>query len=208
VTAPRRVGARTSPTRSLLLDVTERLMLDEGYAAVSSRSVAALAQVKPSLVHYYFPTLDDLFAEVFDRRTNANFERLAEALTGEAPLHALWLYATDPAGTAFTTEFVALSNHRKAVRSHLLAASERLREMQTSVIATALERVDIDTTLFTPAAVAVLMTAIPRVLVMERAMDFETAHDEVTALVRHFLDMLEPPHDRPTRKRSTKRIAP
>ena len=39
--ATRRVGTLTSKTRALLLDVTEQLMLDEGYAAVSSRSVAA-----------------------------------------------------------------------------------------------------------------------------------------------------------------------
>ena len=42
--ATRRVGTLTSKTRALLLDVTEQLMLDEGYAAVSSRSVAGASR--------------------------------------------------------------------------------------------------------------------------------------------------------------------
>ena len=53
--ATRRVGTLTSKTRALLLDVTEQLMLDEGYAAVSSRSVAARAGVKAPLVPLLLP---------------------------------------------------------------------------------------------------------------------------------------------------------
>ena len=37
----RRVGAETSETRAALLDSAERLMLDEGYASVTYRRVAA-----------------------------------------------------------------------------------------------------------------------------------------------------------------------
>ncbi|MBL7502762.1 TetR family transcriptional regulator, partial [Frankia sp. CN7] len=43
MTAPRRVGAQTSKTRATLLDRAERLMLDEGYAAVTYRALAARA---------------------------------------------------------------------------------------------------------------------------------------------------------------------
>ena len=39
-------------------------MLEDGYAAVSSRSVAAAVGIQAPLVHYYFPTLDDLFVAV------------------------------------------------------------------------------------------------------------------------------------------------
>jgi hypothetical protein len=39
VTAPRRMGTENSKTCQLLLDVTERLMLEEGYAAVGVRRV-------------------------------------------------------------------------------------------------------------------------------------------------------------------------
>ena len=47
----RRIGSESSETRKRLLDIAERLMLDEGYAAVTSRRVASLAGVNPALVH-------------------------------------------------------------------------------------------------------------------------------------------------------------
>jgi AcrR family transcriptional regulator len=78
--APRRTGTEGSKTRFLLLDTTERLILDEGYAAVTSRRVANEAGVTPPLVHYYFPTLDDLFLAVFRRRAEEQLERQARQL--------------------------------------------------------------------------------------------------------------------------------
>ena len=53
-------------------------MLEDGYAAVSSRSVAAAVGIQAPLVHYYFPTLDDLFVAVLERRAGRNVERMAE----------------------------------------------------------------------------------------------------------------------------------
>ena len=46
-------------------------MLEEGYAAVTSRRVAAKANLKPQLVHYYFRTMDDLFLAIHRRRVAA-----------------------------------------------------------------------------------------------------------------------------------------
>ncbi len=55
-------------------------MLEEGYAAVTSRRVAAQAGLKPQLVHYYFRTMDDLFLAAYRRRADQGLERLAQAL--------------------------------------------------------------------------------------------------------------------------------
>ena len=64
----RRIGAPDAKNRGLLLDAAEQLMLEEGYAAVTSRRLASKAGLKPQLVHYYFRTMEDLFLEVFRRR--------------------------------------------------------------------------------------------------------------------------------------------
>ena len=82
MTAPRRMGTETSETRFLLLDITEQVMLQDGYAAVSSRRVAKDAGVAPALVHYYFGTLDDLFVAVMTSDTPP--EHRAPASQGEA----------------------------------------------------------------------------------------------------------------------------
>ena len=77
----RRTGTETSETRFRLLDITERVMIDDGYAAVSSRRIAKEAGVTPALIHYYFPTLDDLFLEVLRRRGRQQLERQERHLT-------------------------------------------------------------------------------------------------------------------------------
>ena len=68
MTSARRIGAPDAKNRALLLDAAEQLMLEEGYAAVTSRRLANKAGLKPQLVHYYFRTMEELFVEVFRRR--------------------------------------------------------------------------------------------------------------------------------------------
>ncbi len=80
----RRIGAPDAKNRGVLLDAAEQLMLEEGYAAVTSRRLADRAGLKPQLVHYYFRTMDDLFLAVFRRRAEQGL-KVAGASTGIAP---------------------------------------------------------------------------------------------------------------------------
>jgi AcrR family transcriptional regulator len=193
VTTSRRIGSVTPKTRGVLLDVTEQIMLEEGYAAVSSRRVAAKAGVTAALVHYYFPTLDDLFIAVYRRRTDRNLERLASELQGDRPLHVIWDYATDRTGTALTAEFLALANHRKAIQAEIAETAERMRKIQLDALTGVLEQYGLDSDLFSPAAVVVLMSAIPRVIIIEEALGINTGHPEALALVEHYLEEFEGP---------------
>ncbi len=93
----RRIGAEDSETRAALLDATEQLMLEDGYAAVSSRRIAGRAGLKPQLVHYYFRTMDDLFLAAFRRRAEAGLERQVQAIASEQPLRALWALSDESA---------------------------------------------------------------------------------------------------------------
>ena len=102
-----------------LLDVTEQVMLADGYAAVASRRVAAAAGVTPALVHYYFKTIDDLFLAVIRRRGAQYAKRQERALSSPRPIHALWELSTDRAGTGLLMEFIALANHRKVIAVHI-----------------------------------------------------------------------------------------
>ena len=62
--ATRKPKADDGGARLRLIQATIQIMHDEGYAAATSRRVAASAGVKQALVYYYFPTMDDLFLEV------------------------------------------------------------------------------------------------------------------------------------------------
>jgi AcrR family transcriptional regulator len=187
----RRIGAPDSKTRARLLDATEQLMLEEGYAAVSSRRVAGEAGLKPQLVHYYFRTMDDLFLEVLRRRAEQNLERYGRALTSDRPLRALWELTTDSRGAAFTMELAALANHRKAIRTEIARYAERFRRMQLDVVARVLDDSGIPAERCPPVVALLAMTGLSQVLALEQTLGITTGHDETIAFVGRQIDELE-----------------
>jgi AcrR family transcriptional regulator len=187
----RRIGSEDSATRSSLIDAAQHLMIEEGYAAVTSRKVAARAGLKPQLVHYYFRTMDDLFLAVVRRGAEHNLERQAAALASDQPLRALWSFSADPAGIRLQMELVALGNHRKVVQAELAAYAGRFRQLQREALSAVFERNGLITADFSPDAVLVLLTAVSQVLVMEEAIGLTAGHDEVRALVATYLTKFE-----------------
>jgi AcrR family transcriptional regulator len=191
MTSARRIGAPDAKNRGVLLDAAEQLMLEEGYAAVTSRRVAEKAALKPQLVHYYFRTMDDLFLAAFRRRAEEGLEAQARALQSPQPLWALWRFSTDPAATAITMEFVALANHRKALKAEIAYYAERFREEQQKALSTVLQRYGVDAVQVPPLVWSVLMTSVSRVLVMEQALGMSAGHAETVEFVEHYLRRLE-----------------
>ena len=192
MSSTRRLGTETSKTRATLLDAAERLMLDEGYAAVTSRRVAARAGLKPQLVHYYFRTMDDLFLAAYRRRAEQGLERLTQALGSAQPLWALWDLSRDPRGTALTMEFVALANHRKSMRAEIAVSAERFRRELHQGVAAVLEGYGVDNEVTPPIVSAVLMTGIAQILVIEEvSLGMSTGHPETVAFVEGLLARLE-----------------
>jgi AcrR family transcriptional regulator len=192
MTSPRRIGAPDARNRAVLLDAAEQLMTEEGYAAVSSRRVAEKAGLKSQLVHYYFRTMDELFLAVFRRLAETGLEAQATALASPQPLWALWRFSTDPTGTALTMEFVALANHRKAIRAEIANYSEEFRRRQVDTLSSVLERYGIDSDALPAAALMFFMTSLSRVLIMEReSIGISIGHAEALEVVERYLRQLE-----------------
>ena len=191
MTSARRIGAPEAKNRGVLLDAAEHLMLEEGYAAVTSRRVADKAALKPQLVHYYFRTMDDLFLAAFRRRAEQGLAVQAQVLQAPQPLWALWRFSTDPAATAITMEFIALANHRKALKAEIAYYAERFREEQRKALTTILDRYDVARVKIPPLVWSVLMTSVSRVLVIEQALDMSAGHRETVEIVEDYLRRLE-----------------
>jgi AcrR family transcriptional regulator len=187
----RRIGAPDSKTRAQLLDAAEQLMLDEGYAAVTSRRVAAQAGLKPQLVHYYFRTMDDLFLEVFRRNADANLARFERAIAADGSLRNLWRMNADARGAAFSIEFVALANHRKAIRAEVARYAERFRAAQVEAMTAALTAAGVSEERLPPLVALLLMTGLSQVLALEDALGVTSGHATTLAFVDQALATLE-----------------
>lgn len=62
--------------RDEILDVTEGMIRERGYNAVSAREVAEATSIKSSSVHYYFPNKGDMVSAVVLRYTDKFLEAL------------------------------------------------------------------------------------------------------------------------------------
>ncbi len=187
----RRPRATTLEKRERILDATEEIMLKEGYAAVSSRSVATAVGIQAPLVHYHFPTLDDLFVAVLQRRAGRNVERMAEAMTAPEPLRAWWELASDRRGTAMFVELLAAANHRAALKAELGAIAREVRRMQLDALDTLLGEYGIDAEVFPPPLVAAAVQGLAFAAVQDEVAGYDTAAGEAIAAMDRLVDRLE-----------------
>lgn len=167
-------------------------MLEEGYAAATSRRVASKAGVKPALVHYYFPSMDDLFVAVLRDKAETNLARQRQAIAEAQPLHALWQINSAHDAQLFT-EFLAMANHRKAIRSEIVAYAMRFRDLEEGVVTLALKARGVDLEMFPPVVMTMIMGGLARMVLHEEGLGMTRGHGEAAAFIGRWLDRFEMP---------------
>src|SRR2546421_10216194 len=71
---PQKTAAR-STAEEALLDAAERLLVEVGYAGITTRRLAEEAGVNHGLVHYYFGSIENVLVRTLDRFTRRLIER-------------------------------------------------------------------------------------------------------------------------------------
>ena len=190
--ADERPRVRREATREALIEATAQIMLAEGYAAATSRRVAAKAGVKPALVHYYFPSMDDLFVAVLRDKAESNLEHQRHAIAEAQPLHALWLLNSATDAQLFT-EFLAMANHRKAIRSEIVSYAMRFRDLEEGAMTLALKARGIDLEAFPPVVMSMIMGSLARMVLHEQGLGITRGHAQARAFIEQCLDRFEMP---------------
>ena len=184
VDKPKRIRRDPDTTRMLILDTTERIMVEEGYAAVSSRRVAQELGINGATVHYYYPATDDIFIALHKRMTERQLAEFQQLLMADDPLRALWEFQSGWAQSALGVEFLALANHRKSIRDVLASTTEEARDVQTQSFARLCGTSVIDPELLPPIAMTTILLAVARALANEERVGITHGHQEV----RQFVD--------------------
>ncbi|MBL7488485.1 TetR/AcrR family transcriptional regulator [Frankia sp. AgB1.9] len=195
--APPRGGHADSASRLAIVDAAARLLAEEGYAAVTTRRIAAKASVTSPLIYYYFGTLDDLLVEVFRRHVDQALVEQARLLDVEQPLWALWDMTRSHEYSAIGAEFVALANHRPTVREAVVHYVQAFRAMQAEAVSAALRRRGADPDRFPAAAVVLLLQGVANVLATEHTIGLDLGHQELATLVERQLREIEGPRQQP-----------
>ena len=184
-------NAAGQASREKLLAAARELMLDSGYAAVTSRKVAQRAGLKPQLVHYHFRSMDDLFLALYRDFARQLMDRLDAVPEARNPLRAMWQVAEEARG-ALLTEFVALANHRKVIQAEITDYGHRFRHKQIAIMERLLadnSRVNFP---WSPAFAALLLNSLARGLVVEEAFDITEGHSDARELVESMIASFEP----------------
>jgi AcrR family transcriptional regulator len=190
---PKRIRRDPETTRTLILDTTERIMVDEGYAAVTSRRVAQELGINGATVHYYYPTTDDLFIALHKRMTERQLSEFEQVMSADDPLAALWEFQSGWAQSALGVEFLALANHRKTIRNVLAGTTDDAREVQTRALTRFSSHLVIDPNILPPIALTTILVAIARTLANEERVGITRGHQEVRAFVEWALRQLRRP---------------
>ena len=113
-----------------LLAIAERLFLERGYNGTTMAAIAAEAGVASNVVHWYFPSKDELFAKALEELQTRRLDELLERPLARAT----------PGGEKKTLEEVLTRLAWNALDGHHLIATVHERSNKSEVIGALHER--------------------------------------------------------------------
>jgi TetR/AcrR family transcriptional regulator len=188
----RRLGKEDSDNRVRFVDAAERILAEDGSAALSARTVAERAGLKPQLLYYYFRGMDDLLGAVVRRVNERRLERFERALAADRPLRAVWELSCDPSSAALAAELSAVASHRESIRAEIIESARQFRARQTEAVAALLPSAYRNGGEVTAAGIVMIAAALSRMVVAESALGLTEGHDDALAIVDRLIAMFEP----------------
>ena len=185
--------------RTALLDAAERLLVREGYAAISTRAVAGEARVNHGLVHYYFGSVDNLLLETLKRATSGLHERQRAMYAGDEPFIEKWRRAMgyltgedqDSGYAKLWMELQAMSWNNPEMREHLAEINAGWREILSDAFAKALSHYGVDTEQYPVEALVALVFTFNEGFQLEQIGGIDAGHDALLQMIDGQLERWE-----------------
>jgi AcrR family transcriptional regulator len=178
-------------TEQALLDAAERLLVDAGSGALTTRRVAEQAGVNHGLVHYYFGSIENLLVRTLDRFTERLTQRQRELYAADLPFIEKWrtamryLIGEDVTYEKVWLELQALAWNRPELRESLAHVNAEWRAVLTEAFEEPRARLKIELPL--EALVSLVMTFNIGIMV-ERLSGIDTGHRELLESIDRLLD--------------------
>jgi AcrR family transcriptional regulator len=179
-------AAATTPARAAaeeaLLDAAERLLVEVGYSAITTRKLAQEAGANHGLVHYYFGSNENLLVRALERFTERLIARQRELYAADMPLVEKWrtamryLMDEDLSYEKVWLELQAFGWNNPGLRARLARVNGEWRAVLTEAFAEPHRALKIDMPL--EALVSLVMTFNIGIIV-ERLGGVETGHQQL-----------------------------
>jgi AcrR family transcriptional regulator len=180
-----------SAAETALLDAAERLLVDVGYAGISTRRLAEEAGINHGLVHYYFGSIENVLVRTLERFTERLIERQRAMYATDVPFLEKWrtamhfLLEEDVRYEKVWFELQALGWNHADLRKRLVAVENEWRTVLTEAFAAPREEFGFDIPLD---ALVSLVVTLNLGIIIERLSGITTGHEELLAWIDAFLE--------------------
>ena len=180
-----------STAEEALLDAAERLLVEVGYARITTRGLAEEAGVNHGLVHYYFGSNENLLVRALERFTERLIARQRELYEAEGPFIEKWrtairyLLSEDVTYEKVWLELQALGWNHPELRERLARVNAEWRAVLTDAFKEPHRELGIGMPL--DALVSLVMT-FNEGIILERAQGVTAAHGELLAWLDGWLE--------------------
>ena len=183
-------SSQRAAAEEALFDAAEQLLVEVGYAGITTRRLAETAGVNHGLVHYYFGSNENLLVQMLERFTARLIARQEELYASDLPFVEKWrtamrhLMSDDVAYEKVWLELQALGWNNAELRERLARVNDEWRRVLTEAFAVPHRELGIDMPL--DALVSLVVTFNVGVMV-ERLGGIETGHDELLRWIDEWL---------------------
>jgi len=173
--------AARAETEDRFLDAAERLLAETGHAGITTRRLAEEAAANHGLVHYYFGSIENLFARVLERFTDRLIARQRTLYSSDAPFIEKWRTAmtyldADRDYQRVWYELQALAWSRPELRERVTKVDDAWRAVLRDALAEPLERYELPIPL---EALVALVVTFNEGMILERLSGIHTGHAEL-----------------------------
>ena len=156
------------------------------------RHLAAGRGARPASSRSSFTTTSARWTTSSSRCSGAGPTRASRSSRGRSrpavAAHDLEFARTPAPARRFNLEFVALANHRKAIRAEIASYAERFRTLQLEAISSILAARGPLPDGMTPEVVLVVMAGVAQLIALERPLGVSGGHDAALAFIEQYLD--------------------
>ena len=196
MTLPTPIPSARSETERRFLDAAERLLIQHGYAGVTTRRLAEEAGANHGLVHYYFGSMEELLLQVLERFTSRLIERQRAMYASDLPYIERWRTAMryldeDQPYQKVWWELQAMSWNRPEFRTRIARVHEAWCDAMRDAVAEAVSRYDLAATGMSVDAWVALIATMNEGIILERLSGVTRGHDELLASIERWLSSLE-----------------
>jgi TetR/AcrR family transcriptional regulator len=190
------LNSARADTEQRFLDAAERLLVDIGYAAITTRKLADEAGANLGLVHYYFGSMEELFLRVLERFTAQLIARQRAMYAAPGPYIDKWREAMryldkDRPYQKIWWELQAMAWNRPEFQPRVARVLQAWCDAMRGAVANALKRYKLEDGELSTEAWVTLIVTVNEGIILERLSGIDRGHRELLADIDRWLESKE-----------------